>query len=249
MHPIALHTVALAGMMAAFGTAQAALHDRGGGMIYDDVLHITWLQDTNFAKTSLYSGATSIPAWDAMPGAMSWDSAMAWADQLVYGGFDDWRLPSVKPVNGSSFNYDDSADGSTDVSTNINSPQSELAHLYYVTLGNIGSVTVDGVTTGCYFGSTTCWTNRGPFENFGAVSGFDFPVYWASREYDPWPSSAWIFYGYAGEQTSSNKNNAWFAWAVRDGDVAAVPEPETYSMILAGLITLGLAVRRRPNRD
>ena len=241
MHPIALRTVTLAGMMAVDGTAQAALHDRGGGMIYDDVLHITWLQDTNYAKTSLYSGATGIPAWDAMPGAMSWNNAMAWADQLVYGGFDDWRLPSVKPVNGNSFNYDFSVDGSTDFGLNITSPQSELAHLYYVTLGNVGSVTVDGVSTGC----SACWTNRGPFENFGAVWGSDYPVFWTSKEYDPWPSSAWVFNGFDGYQSDNNKNNAYFAWAVRDGDVAAVPEPETYAMMLAGLITLGMAVRRR----
>ena len=30
----------------------AALHDRGSGLIYDDVLNITWLQDANYAKTS-----------------------------------------------------------------------------------------------------------------------------------------------------------------------------------------------------
>ncbi|NNF16437.1 MAG: hypothetical protein HKN70_06795 [Gammaproteobacteria bacterium] len=30
----------------------AALHDRGNGLIYDDVLDITWLQDANYALTS-----------------------------------------------------------------------------------------------------------------------------------------------------------------------------------------------------
>ena len=34
--------------------AQAALVDRGGGMLYDTVLNITWLQDANYAKTSNY---------------------------------------------------------------------------------------------------------------------------------------------------------------------------------------------------
>ena len=36
------------------GAAQAALFDRGGGLIYDDVLNVTWLQDANYAKTSGY---------------------------------------------------------------------------------------------------------------------------------------------------------------------------------------------------
>ncbi len=34
------------------GMAQAALFDRGGGMIYDDVLDISWLQDANYTQTS-----------------------------------------------------------------------------------------------------------------------------------------------------------------------------------------------------
>jgi hypothetical protein len=39
--------------------------------------------------------------------------------------------------------------------------------------------------------------------------------------------------------------NYMYAWAVRPGDVAAVPEPETYSMLLAGLGMMGWAVRRK----
>jgi hypothetical protein len=32
----------------------AQLIDRGGGLIYDNVLDVTWLQDANYAKTSGY---------------------------------------------------------------------------------------------------------------------------------------------------------------------------------------------------
>jgi hypothetical protein len=43
-----------------------------------------------------------------------------------------------------------------------------------------------------------------------------------------------------------------YAWAVRDGDVAAAPiaaapEPETYAMLLAGLGLMGFMARRRKN--
>ena len=45
--------LATAGVLVS-GVAQAALFDRGGGLIYDDVLKITWLSDANYAKTNNY---------------------------------------------------------------------------------------------------------------------------------------------------------------------------------------------------
>jgi hypothetical protein len=86
------------------GNADAKLWDRGGGLIYDDVLNITWLQDANYAQTSGYDA----------DGRMMWDQAMDWAANLVYGGYDDWRLPTGDPI------------GST---------EGELMQLYYE-LGN-----------------------------------------------------------------------------------------------------------------
>jgi hypothetical protein len=84
-------------------TGNATLWDRGGGLIYDDVLDITWLQDANYAQTSGYDG----------DGLMAWGDAVAWADSLVYGGYDDWRL-STTP--GTTTGY-------------IN--EGEMGHLYY----------------------------------------------------------------------------------------------------------------------
>lgn len=57
--------------------ADAALYDRGGGLIYDDVLDITWTQNAN------YVGET-----------MTWNEAMLYVDNFVFGGYDDWRLPT-----------------------------------------------------------------------------------------------------------------------------------------------------------
>ena len=56
--------------------SDAELFDRGGGLIYDDLLDITWLQYAN------YSGQT-----------MTWDDATNWAGNLDYEGYDDWHLP------------------------------------------------------------------------------------------------------------------------------------------------------------
>ena len=80
--------------MSLMGSAstQAALIDRGNGLIYDNVLNITWIQDV--ALSSTLGG----------PGRFNWSGANNWADQLVYGGYDDWRLPTLAPVNGVKFN-------------------------------------------------------------------------------------------------------------------------------------------------
>ena len=56
--------------------ANATLWDRGNGLIYDDVLNITWLQDANYAMTSNYDP----------DGEIHWQDAMDWVDQLTYGG-------------------------------------------------------------------------------------------------------------------------------------------------------------------
>lgn len=122
-------------------------------MIYDDVLNITCLQDANYALTSGY------PSWN---GKMQFDAANAWAAQLVYGGYADWRLPTVAPVHGSTFNHTFSYDGSTDYAYNISYPgrisppdpagaypystQNELAYMFYVNLGNLAKFRTDGTT-------------------------------------------------------------------------------------------------------
>ena len=75
-------------------STKAALIDRGNGLIYDNVLNITWIQDV--ALSSTLGGS----------GIFNWYDAKAWADQLVYRGYDDWRLPTLTPVNGVNFNAD-----------------------------------------------------------------------------------------------------------------------------------------------
>lgn len=73
-------------------TANAGLMMRDGGMAYDDVLNITWLLDANYAKTEPKGLADA-------NGKMTWTDANAWASQLVFGGFDDWRLASYESPN------------------------------------------------------------------------------------------------------------------------------------------------------
>lgn len=57
-------------MLLGFTTlCNATLWDRGSGLIYDDYLNITWLQNANYAKTSGYDA----------DGQMNWTDATTWA--------------------------------------------------------------------------------------------------------------------------------------------------------------------------
>ncbi|NDP47910.1 MAG: DUF1566 domain-containing protein [Sulfuriferula multivorans] len=188
---------------------------------YDTVLDITWLANAN------------------MNGGMDWAAANTWAAQLNINGYDNWRLPTVEPVNGSTFNYSYSTNGSTDVGYNITSPQNEMAHLFYVTLGNPGYVTPDGAVSGCGSSANTCLDNVGPFTNLQADS------YWSATEYAPGSTSAWRFSMLNGGQRASVTGNGLYALAVSPGDVAAVSEAQTYALMLAGLGLIGWRARRR----
>jgi len=57
-------------------SVNAALFDRGNGLIYDEDLNITWLQNAN------YAGMT-----------MPWEEANSWASNLIFQEYEDWRLP------------------------------------------------------------------------------------------------------------------------------------------------------------
>jgi hypothetical protein len=232
------------------GAAQAALlgRDLDGNFstfeaYYDTVLDITWLGDANAALGSSYDTADGVA-----DGRMRWQNAMNWAANLSFTDgvhvFDNWRLPTVEPINGVSFTYSSSTDGSTDVGYNITSPQSELAYMFYVNLGNSGYYTPAGAVSGCYVsGIDTCLDSVGPFSNL-QLNPYR---YWFSTEYAPRLGgySAWAFTTDEGYQGGFDKAGLFRAWAVSPGDVAAIPEAETYALMLAGLGLIGWRARQR----
>ena len=77
------------------GISNAALIDRGGGLIYDSDQNITWLQDANYGEGSSYDDGNS-----SSDGRMTWDNAVDWADDLEYYDsvrnvtWTEWRLPT-----------------------------------------------------------------------------------------------------------------------------------------------------------
>lgn len=220
------------------GAAHAALEGRdlNGSMgsfeaYYDTVLDITWLADANNAKTSGYDA----------DGYMNFADASSWAANLSFTDgvnvYDNWRLPTVNPVNGSYFDFSFSTNGSTDLGYNITSPNSELAYMFYVNLGNPATVFTQCNDQG---NDATCLHNVGPFDNLQPY------VYWidADSQY-PVTSYEMVFRTHNGYQSAETNIKVYNAWAVSPGDVAAVPEADTWAMLLAGLGLVKVAARRR----
>lgn len=211
-------------------SANSALYDRGNGMIYDDALDITWLQDANYAYTS---GANT---WD--DGKNHWSAARGWAANLSYEGYDDWRLPTanlMSPTAPCYWLHDGSCDGGH------NNTTSELGHLFYTSLGNSGFYDINGQELG-----------NGPknYSFIDAVSGQTISFlnvqagYWFEElNLDPIDDgyTSWTFMMSSGAQSTAA--NGWMshnAWAVRDGDVAAasslVPVPAAAWLFSSALI-------------
>jgi len=126
-------------------TAQAALIDNLDGtvtQIRNDGSRLMWLKDTNYAGTTGYANTLG-----QILGTMTWLEANTWIDLLNssnYLGYNDWRLPKTLPINGISYNYNNSYDGSTDVGYNVTSINSEMAYMFYVELGNLPLYAPDG---------------------------------------------------------------------------------------------------------
>jgi hypothetical protein len=210
--------------LALISPAGAELHDRGGGLIYDDVLDVTWLKDAAYHVTS------NAPNVDAN-GRMLWQDAVNWVETLVYHDsvrnvdWDDWRLAHALPVNGTAYDLTDKPDGTTDNGWNITSPASELSYMYHVNLGNLSLLDTNGVLQ-----PGSGLNNTGPF------SGLVSSAYWTTNDWPEDPNKAFAVGMGNGHQNSFEKDTALSVWAVRDGDVAIPPDGDLND---DGLVNVG----------
>jgi hypothetical protein len=212
-------------LLLACSSAHAVLLSRAGGQAYYDTdTDLTWAADANLAQTSGHDA----------DGAMDWLAAVGWIDSLNaeydglgYLGTNEWRLPTVEPLNGSTFDYSRSFNGSTDFGFNLSeqgtayagSTGSEMAYLFHNTLDNKSICDPLLSTAESCSEDQAGWglNNTGPFSNI------QFYYYWYGTEYAPETSSAWDFYFVSGEQDANLKSYAFYAWAVRPGDIGDVP--------------------------
>jgi hypothetical protein len=222
---ITLSGAAQAASVSGQGTWESTLQGRdlnGNGLFdayYDTTLNITWLANANYAGTT-----------------MTWSAANAWAAGLTLGGYTEWRLPTTTDTGTSGCNY--STTGGTDCGYNVDTGSSEMASMYYDTLGNLAYYDTSGV------GPQPGWglSNTGPFSNVQSTD------YWSATEYAPGTGSAWGFSTGIGDQFYDDKAVSLYAWAVHTGDVgaSAVPIPAAAWLFGSGLLGLiGVSRKRR----
>lgn len=235
-------------------TAKASLFDRGNGLIYDDVSNITFTSDANLFKTQADGNANLINqiiaanngivhdtpnVYDTAPnsgsytlkttdftylntinGQMNWWGAKAWIgylNKINYDGYNNWSLPTIDPTD---------------------KAHSQMGELFYNELG------------GVYLSSITFVNSHNA--NYNLFSNVQSYGYWSSNEFLP-PFAAfndamgaWVFKLDNGLQGSTNKTCCEYAWAVRSGDVSAVPVPGAVWLFGTGIIGL-LSFRSRSN--
>lgn len=202
------------------GTAQAALEGRD-------------LNGSIDSFEAYYDTVLNITWLDLNSGPMDSSQAQDWAPNLNIVDtvnnitYDNWRLPTVANVTQCHMSYN-----GTDCGWNVNTEHSEVAHLFHVELGNKAYYNTSAV------GPQPGWglTNKGPFINL-------FPqTYWSTSNIGPMN-----FNFSSGYQNTTNQVFYFYALAVSDGDIgiAAIPEPETYAMFLAGLGLLSLRLQSR----
>lgn len=214
-------------------SAHAQLFDRGGGLIYDSDLNVTWLADANYSQTSGYDS----------DGRMNWNDANAWAAGLEYHDslrnvtYSDWRLPTLTDLGSPGCNY---AYSGTDCGYNVDITSSELAGLFYGALGNKAAVNASGQQQ---LDSGLIDDPNNPNDE-SLFSNLQADYYWFGTPYDQSANYAWSFRLLTGEQKYHLAAASLMrAWAVRDGDVAPVPLPS--AIWLFGTVTMGfMAVGR-----
>lgn len=212
------------------GMAQAALTTIGTATYNGADYKLIWDDDNNgnsvvwLDYTNKYTIWVSQNTW-----AEGLDSSLTYHIYPAYSvAWDDnaWRLP--RTVDGP---YVYGYDGTTTAGFNITS--SEMGHLYYEELGNLGYYDTSGNVQAGYG-----LINTGDFNNLFA------PFYWSGTEYAESPSSAWCFIMGDGRQYIDGKGYTHYGLAIRSGQVSAVPIPGAIWFLGSGLAGL-VGIRKR----
>ncbi len=229
------------------GIAQATLttigmatYDDGSGakdynLIWDDDNNgrsLVWLDYTNAENT-----------WQAQ---RDWASSLDTALSVTLNAGvsvtwdSSWRLPNTVDGELKEGYKGPDENGNYDYTYGYNLSNSEMGHLYYEELGNLGWRD----TNGNNFQPGWGLKNTGDFKNLIAS------WYWSDTEYAYNPSYAWYFYMFYGGQIADYKTDTRKGLAVRSGQVSvsSVPVPGAIILLSAGLLWVA-GLGRKSRRD
>jgi hypothetical protein len=159
-------------------------------------------------------------------GWLGFNDATSFASTLNFNGITGWSLPT------------------SDTCTNMNCSNSQMGELFYNELGGVAGSSI----------YTTHNANYGLFQNIQSRG------YASSTTANGDPSYGYMFYFDSGTVSGIQEVNYRYSYGqtnpimfIHSGDVggniSAVPEPEEYGMMLAGLGLIGFMVHRRKKSD
>lgn len=223
--------------MAVTGQVSAALVNAGNGLINDTDLNITWTQDGNLLRTLADNHAGLVDQIIAANGGVIRYASDTITHTLTASdfnvGINDARVnwfgaqAWVGYLNNISYaGYSDWRLPATPAAAQFvgdNVAGSELGHLYYREVGGVS-----------YY-SLYNYHN----DDINLFKHFYIDSYWSGDEVNGNSEFAWYFNTNFGHQGFNFKSDWGYAWAVRTGNVAAVPVPAAvylFASALAGLI-------------
>jgi hypothetical protein len=197
--------------------AELQPRDLNGDLIvdafYDSALNITWLNDANYAKTSGFDS----------DGLMAGSTANSFAQGLMLGGYNGWRLAALSTIGHLAMPYNCATSAAFACAASGN----ELGYMYYFNLDGNGNNS--GIQQS---GNATLFNIQGNYWGNGATN------------------VSWTLNFANGYQNLIIPPIQLFAsgWIVHPGDVGSVispvPEPQIFSLMLIGIGFVGLKLRR-----